>query len=164
MTSSSPHQAPMSANPSGAIHPTRFLLGWGVATVLLTRFAPLPIPELPEVPLRIVTVILTALGVGGLIWSQWSFWRVGTTAEHSEETRALVTNGPFRVSRNPIYVSLILIFAGLGLHYETVWALVLTIPVAWALHRWTVKPEERYLQKRFGDEYQAYRERVRRWL
>lgn len=154
----------MSANPSGAIHPTRFLLGWGAGTLLLTRFAPLPFPAVPELPLRIATVICTLLGAGGLLWAQWTFWRVGTTAEHSEETEILVTTGPFEVSRNPIYVSLLLIFAGLGLHYETAWALLLAVPVAWALHRWTVKPEERYLEQRFGEEYRRYREGVRRWL
>lgn len=154
----------MTDNPSGAIHPTRFLLGWLVASILLTRFAPLPFPSSPGLSLRIPTLLLTFLGVGGLLWSQWAFWRAGTTTEHVQETRVLITTGPFRLSRNPVYVSLLAMLVGIGLHYETLWGPILAGFVAWALRRWTVEPEERYLDERFGDAYRAYRSRVRRWL
>lgn len=150
-------------NPSGAVHPTRFLLGWGIASVLLTYLVPLGLPLDPTLR-EVLAKSLVAPGTLILLWSQVTFWRAGTTTEHRQETTTLVTSGPFRLSRNPIYVALVLLMIGIGFQFDTVWAILLALPVAAALRQLTVLPEERYLERRFGDTYQTYRRRVRRWV
>jgi len=153
----------MADNPSGAIHPTRFLLGWLVASLLLARFLPLPFPLADGVS-ELLGVAVLLPGAVLFPWSQLTLSRAGTSVDHDRETTALVTTGPFRVSRNPIYVGLLAILTGVGLCYQNLWALLLTVLVGWALRRWTVVPEERYLEERFGAEYEAYRDAVRRWM
>ncbi|OBH01950.1 hypothetical protein A5696_12750 [Mycobacterium sp. E2699] len=79
-------------------------------------------------------------------------------------TNAVLRSGPFRVSRNPLYLGLIALDAGLALLTPSVWAL-LFVPVGVAVLRWgAIGPEERYLAAKFGADYDAYRTSVRRWL
>ena len=79
-------------------------------------------------------------------------------------TNAIIEEGPFRVSRNPLYVGLLALYIGLALMAPTVWGLVL-FPAAVLLILWgAILPEERYLHERFGVAYEAYARRVRRWL
>ena len=75
-----------------------------------------------------------------------------------------VTSGPFARSRNPLYVGLLVLYLGLALLAPTLWGVVL-FPVAVLLVYWgAIHPEERFLHERFGAPYDAYRQRVRRWL
>jgi protein-S-isoprenylcysteine O-methyltransferase Ste14 len=79
-------------------------------------------------------------------------------------TRVILDRGPFRVSRNPLYLGLIALDVGLALLWPSGWALVL-VPLGVAGLRWgAIVPEERYLSTKFGAEYDDYRHRVRRWL
>jgi protein-S-isoprenylcysteine O-methyltransferase Ste14 len=79
-------------------------------------------------------------------------------------TRVVLDRGPFRLSRNPLYVGLIVLDVGLALLWPSVWALIF-VPVGIALLFWgAVAPEERYLEAKFGADYEDYRRRVRRWL
>jgi len=152
----------MSDNPSGAIHPTVFMALWVVSSFGLQSLWPLNLPELAlsEWSGRIVIV------VGGLlmVWAQIVFRRHGTTTDHSKPTTALITGGPFRFSRNPIYLALILIFTGLSLAYGNAWGLIMTVLFLIAIARFTIRPEEEYLAREFGADYSRYRRRVRRWL
>jgi protein-S-isoprenylcysteine O-methyltransferase Ste14 len=152
----------MSHNPSGAIHPTVFLLLWTIASFGLHYFWPISIPEwsLLELAGRIVMV----LGGVIMVWTQIVFRRHGTSTDHSRPTTALITEGPFRYSRNPIYVVLTGILTGLAMAYSNVWGLILVIPFVIALVRLTILREEAYLEKQFGGAYTHYRNSVRRWL
>ena len=79
-------------------------------------------------------------------------------------TTAVLQSGPFRVSRNPLYVGLVALDAGLALLAGSFWALVF-VPVGIVALLWgAIWPEERYLAGKFGDDYAAYQARVRRWL
>jgi protein-S-isoprenylcysteine O-methyltransferase Ste14 len=79
-------------------------------------------------------------------------------------TTTLIESGPIARSRNPLYVGLLVLSAGLALLAGSRWALV-ALPIEWALLRWgAVLPEERYLAAKFGTEYADYAGRVRRWL
>jgi len=102
-----------------------------------------------------------------VVWNGWALWLFGrqrTGLLPGQETRAIIKDGPFRVSRNPLYLGLLALYLGLALLASTVWGLVL-FPAAVALLRWgAIEPEERYLHDRFGAEYDDYRRRVRRWL
>ena len=79
-------------------------------------------------------------------------------------TTSVIDTGPFARSRNPLYVGLLALSAGLALLAGSLWALV-ALPLEWALLRWgAVLPEERYLAAKFGPAYADYTARVRRWL
>ena len=81
-----------------------------------------------------------------------------------QATHALIEEGPYRLSRNPLYVGMLALYLGLALLAPTLWGLVL-FPVAVLLVRWgAIRPEERFLHERFGTTYDDYTRRVRRWL
>lgn len=100
------------------------------------------------------------------IWNGWALWlmhRHRTALLPGGSTQVVIDSGPFAISRNPLYVGLIALYVGLAL-LASFWALVLA-PVGVALLWWgAVRPEEQYLTARFGDEYDDYCRRVRRWL
>lgn len=97
-------------------------------------------------------------------WALWLFGRQQTGLVPGQATSALIEEGPFRVSRNPLYVGLLALYLGLALLVPTFWGLVL-FPAAVLLLLWgAIRPEERYLQLRFGAPYDDYTRRVRRWL
>jgi len=121
-------------------------------------------------PLRTWAVTVT-LGVVLLAaFAVWNGWALVTMARHrtgllpGEETTALIDHGPVARSRNPLYVGLLVVSAGVALLAGSLWALV-ALPVEWALLHWgAVLPEERYLTAKFGSAYTDYAARVRRWL
>jgi protein-S-isoprenylcysteine O-methyltransferase Ste14 len=90
--------------------------------------------------------------------------RAGVNPEPHQPTAALVTPGPFRYTRNPIYLTFTLFFAGFALLTRNLWLLPLLLAVLVVMHYGVITREERYLARRFGDAYHAYCARVRRWL
>jgi len=104
------------------------------------------------------------LGVALMAWALRLFSASGTPVQTSRATNTVVTTGPYRFSRNPIYIGLSLIYAGIALGLALWWALVL-LPVLWIiLHFGVVRREEAYLEARFGEAYKSYRSRTRRYL
>lgn len=101
------------------------------------------------------------------VWNGWALLMIGahrTALLPGEPTTVVIDRGPFALSRNPLYVGLLVLSAGIGLLLASLWALV-ALPLEWALLRWgAVLPEERYLAEKFGTAYADYRHRVRRWL
>jgi protein-S-isoprenylcysteine O-methyltransferase Ste14 len=102
-----------------------------------------------------------------LAWNGWALWLFGrhrTGLLPGQVTYAVIEDGPYRLSRNPLYVGLLVLYLGLALLAPTFWGLVL-FPVAVMLVLWSaILPEERFLHERFGASYDEYAERVRRWL
>ncbi|QIM20399.1 isoprenylcysteine carboxylmethyltransferase family protein [Phycicoccus sp. HDW14] len=120
--------------------------------------------ELAPGPSRLVgTVLLVAFAV----WNGWALLLMGrhrTALLPGGATTTILDSGPFRVSRNPLYVGLVALDAALALLAGSTWALLL-VPVGVAALLWGANlPEERYLTTVFGQEYESYRARVRRWL
>lgn len=122
-------------------------------------------------PTALVPPALAPLGVGLVLLAvalfRFSLRRLraaGTSVRGSVPTTAIVRTGPYRLSRNPIYVSFVLLQLGIALWAGSVWVLATLLPAV-ALVAWVVVPrEERYLARRFGGEYAEYRRSVRRWL
>lgn len=107
---------------------------------------------------------LVVLFVGWNGWALWLFGRHQTGLLPGQATRALIEEGPYRLSRNPLYVGLLALYVGLALLAPTVWGLVLSPIAALLLHWGAVRPEERFLHERFGERYGEYTRRVPRWL
>jgi len=92
------------------------------------------------------------------------FRRAGTSPVPIQPTTALVAQGPYRFTRNPMYVGLAALYAGIALLVNSLWPLVLLPVVLIAIRWWVIAREEAYLERKFGDAYRAYTRRVRRWL
>jgi protein-S-isoprenylcysteine O-methyltransferase Ste14 len=115
--------------------------------------------------------MLSALGVVGLVaggllgaWGDLSMKRAGTSPFPWKPTKAIVDAGPYRFTRNPLYVAQALMHAGIAALGDSAWALAALVPVLVVVRYGVIKPEEEYLTRKFGDAYVAYTRRVRRWL
>lgn len=104
------------------------------------------------------------LGIGLMAGAIRRLALAGTPLRTSEAVTALVTGGLYRLSRNPIYLGLIANYTGLALLIGAPWALVLLIPVLIVLRFGVIAREERYLERKFGEDYRSYKIRVGRWL
>jgi protein-S-isoprenylcysteine O-methyltransferase Ste14 len=93
-----------------------------------------------------------------------NFLRAGTPLPTNKPTRALVTTGIRRWTRNPIYLGMFLVYGGIGIAAPSPWTLILTLPLAITIRYGVVAREEAYLERHFGDAYRDYKARVRRWL
>jgi protein-S-isoprenylcysteine O-methyltransferase Ste14 len=130
--------------------------------VLLDRRWPLPIAAGP------LTTIAGVFFVVG--WMALSFTSIGrfrrsaTSIVPHRPAGALVLSGPYHYTRNPMYVSLALLTIACGLFLATWWPIVLLVPTLAIVQQFVILPEERYLRRRFGPEYEAYTRRVRRWF
>jgi protein-S-isoprenylcysteine O-methyltransferase Ste14 len=139
------------------------MYGVAFAIVLVLRWLwPLPIAA-TAAPFWSGIAVLT-LGGALALWGQHVMRRAGTNVNPREPATALVTSGPFRRSRNPLYVALTLLYAGLTLAVNTLWGFAVLAPLLVLMHLGVVRREERYLEAKFGDEYRRYRETVRRYL
>ncbi len=105
-----------------------------------------------------------ALGLFLLAWTLVVFLRHHTTVNPYKAASHLVTHGPFRFSRNPIYVGDWCIYLGVMLLLQTWWPLAF-LPLVWLIIRFgVIRHEERHLEARFGDAYRQFKAQVRRWL
>ncbi len=92
------------------------------------------------------------------------FRRAGTPFDVRKPASALITEGPYRFSRNPSYVALTLLYLGIGILFNNGWILILVAPVFLVMDLWVVRREERHLEAKFGEEFLRYKAAVRRWL
>jgi protein-S-isoprenylcysteine O-methyltransferase Ste14 len=143
--------------------PPLLFAGMLVLGVILHFLVPLPL-ALPVVPARAIGV---AVLVGSAVLARWgerAMHRAGTNVRPDQPTTAVVSDGPFRYSRNPLYLATTGLYAALALLVPAVWPLLLLVPLLVILRWGIIAREERYLETKFGAEYGAYRSRVRRWL
>ena len=98
------------------------------------------------------------------LWSVVLMRRSGQSENPWMPTLSIVDRGPFRISRNPMYLQMVLVCIGFAIILGNVWILALTPLCAWLLKRLVILPEEIYLEQKFGDDYLRYKRRVRRWL
>lgn len=120
----------------------------------------IPTPLRYWIGLGIVAAALFGLGV----WSVVLFKRGGQSPNPWKPSPQLEERGPFRFTRNPMYLQMVLICLGLSVALMNWWLLILTPAVAWLLQRYAILPEEAYLEQQFGDAYLEYKSRVRRWI
>lgn len=132
--------------------------GWWLDRQLLAL--PLDLGE-AMVPLGWSAVVL---GLALFAWTMWTFVRHRTTVNPYAGASALCISGPFRFSRNPIYLGDWFVLLGVSLLLGTVWPLLFA-PLIWAMLRFgVIRHEEAHLEAKFGEDYRAYKTRVRRWI
>jgi protein-S-isoprenylcysteine O-methyltransferase Ste14 len=144
-----------------AFPPLIFALCLVVGTAVHVAF---PIRVLPLATSRIAGTILICVAGGTAFWARQVMTKDGTNIRPDKPALAIVASGPFRLTRNPMYVSLCLLQVGIALLIDGLMPLLLVIPLVLMLHFGVILREERYLEAKFGGRYVTYRSRVRRWL
>jgi protein-S-isoprenylcysteine O-methyltransferase Ste14 len=145
------------------IHPPLFFLSALLLGVVIDdRLRSLPVFDNDH--LRWLGVIPLVLGTALVASGRKRMIRHGTNVNPTQPTTAIVESGPFRFTRNPLYLGLTLLYVGLSLLLNTWWSLLLLVPVWLAMHFLVVRREETYLERKFGETYLTYRRRVRRYF
>ncbi|MEX0922274.1 MAG: isoprenylcysteine carboxylmethyltransferase family protein [Rhodovibrionaceae bacterium] len=108
----------------------------------------------------IVAGAILALGA----WPVLLFRRSGQSPKPWEPTPEILVRGPYRFTRNPMYLQMVLVCLGFAVLLWNLWILLLTPLCGWLLQIYAIAPEEAYLERTFGAPYLAYKRRVRRWI
>jgi protein-S-isoprenylcysteine O-methyltransferase Ste14 len=145
------------------IHPP---IAWGIAFVVGLAVDWLyPLPLVPaSVPRVWVGGLVFAVGFALAISAIVTMRRAGTRIETHRPTTTIVANGPYRFTRNPIYLGMFLGQTGLAIGFDTLWLLATLAPFCLVIRYGVIAREEAYLERRFGDVYLGYTSSVRRWL
>ena len=151
------------ADNPGVISPPPFIYAGALAAGLLAnrRFR---FPFLPRPLARTLGPLLILCGLAvGLLGSR-GLSRSGTNVDPYKPATTIVTGGPYRFTRNPIYVGFTLMYLGISAWANALLPILLLPLVQQLMRRGVIEREERYLERKFGDEYLRYKERVRRWI
>jgi len=123
--------------------------------------------RIPFLPRRVARILGWPLVGGGVALSGWAIRTMRaaeTTMRPDKPVSNLIQDGPFRYTRNPLYLSDAMIYAGIAVLRNSLWAIVLLPLAVLAIQREVMGREERYLERTFGEEYLVYKARVRRWI
>ena len=115
-------------------------------------------------PLAITGWVLVWLGFAVSLTGVLTFRLAGTTMFPFAPATTLVRHGPYRFTRNPMYLGATVTYVGFALVLNTIWPVILLPVVLWAMVRYVIRREEAYLERTFGAEYVEYKKNVRRWL
>jgi protein-S-isoprenylcysteine O-methyltransferase Ste14 len=138
--------------------PLVYLASLAIGTLL--QFA-MPLPFLPA-PLLGAGLIVVALAL--LSYSIAEFRAAGTPVPARKPTRVIVRTGPYRISRNPIYLAYSLLQLGIAIWANSLWLVATLLGAVGVIDFFVIPREERYLEHKFGAEYLDYKDSVRRWL
>ncbi len=142
--------------------PPLIYLGFLAAGAALEYLVPTDtLPEAVQFPLGIA---FSLIGAAIMPFVLPLFRKAGTPFDVRKPATALITGGAFRFSRDPAYLALTLLYAGIAIAADSIWVLGLLIPTVVIMHYGVIRPEERHLESRFGEEYLRYKRAVRRWL
>jgi protein-S-isoprenylcysteine O-methyltransferase Ste14 len=141
-------------------------LAWGLAVIAgLALNWLVPLPFLPaNVPAGPVGALVFVLALALFAWAIITISRAGSNVPTNRPTTTIVESGPYRFTRNPIYVAMFLALIGLAIAFDTLWLFITLVPFALVIRYGVVAREEAYLERKFGDVYRFYRSRVRRWV
>jgi protein-S-isoprenylcysteine O-methyltransferase Ste14 len=137
----------------------------GIAVLLMIGLHRLaPVKQIIHGPICFLGVVPFAVGLWFILWVNAIFRRVGTTIKPFEESAVLVVEGPFRVSRNPIYLGMLLALFGVAVLLGSLTPFLVVPVFAFLIDVRFVRAEEGILTKSFGRQFEDYMRRVRRWL
>jgi protein-S-isoprenylcysteine O-methyltransferase Ste14 len=144
------------------INPFVIYIGIGLLAALLQHFIPLPF--LPSLAARFIGVAFLVINLFFGLPALKKMFAARTSPNPNRPTTALVSSGPYRFTRNPMYIGLTLVFMGLLTYLQITWGLILLPLLVWLITVWVIRPEEQYLEWKFGGEYAEYKKHVRRWI
>jgi protein-S-isoprenylcysteine O-methyltransferase Ste14 len=148
---------------SGVVAPPPFIFLAGLAVGFALE-ALLPGSSVPDALAWILGGVLLLAGLALLFSFERAFTQKKTPANPWRPTTAIATDGPYRFTRNPAYLGMALVYVGIALCSHALWVL-LPLPLVLAIvDRGVIAREERYLERKFGQEYLDYKRRVRRWV
>jgi protein-S-isoprenylcysteine O-methyltransferase Ste14 len=141
-------------------------LAWGLAVIAgLALNWLVPLPLLPvDVSAGWLGAMVFVLALALFAWAIVTMTRAGSNVPTNRPTTTIVESGPFRFTRNPIYLGMFLGLVGLAITFDNLWLLMTLVPFALVIRYGVVAREEAYLDRKFGNVYRGYRSRVRRWL
>lgn len=137
-----------------------FLAGFGLDRVLPVDLLPADAPNF----VSFIQVGFAVLGMAICLWAFVTMARARTGIAPHQTVKQLVMHGPFRLSRNPIYVGLVAIYLSAVFKMNALWPLVMLPVSLWVLLKMVIEKEETFLEQKFGEAYIAYKNGVRRWL
>ncbi len=152
----------VSDTPGVMVPPPLLYAGAFLAVLVLRAVRPLPLFAHGGGLWPGLFLVVAALGFG--FWGRRQLLDAGTEVDPRRPTTTIVETGPFRFTRNPLYVGMAVVYLGLTLCANSFWGLILLVPLALVMHHGVILREERYLETKFGDVYRAYRARVRRYV
>ena len=109
-------------------------------------------------------IVFVVFAVGLIAWAARTMRQRNTAVRPWKPTTTIVEDGPFALTRNPIYLGFALVLVGIGLWTDKLAVLLMTVPAIAATNSWVIAREESYLKRKFGAPYEAYLARVRRWV
>ncbi|MFA5332841.1 MAG: isoprenylcysteine carboxylmethyltransferase family protein [Methanoregula sp.] len=123
-----------------------------------------PVPAFLSPPSTYFGFLIVGFGLVLALWSRSLFLKNATTLQLSEEPTVLVTSGPFRLSRNPVYLGMASVLLGVAVVLGTLITLAFPILFVMVIEFFIIPGEERMLEKLFGEPYREYKKSVRRWI
>lgn len=144
--------------------PPLIFLGFLAAATVLEAVFPFPVLAAHAFPRYLAGAALAAAGFIMIVLGMRRFQAAGTNVPPNLPTTALVVDGVYRRTRNPLYLGTTLVYLGLGVAAGSFWAIALVVPLLWVINTGVIAREERYLERKFGDAYRAYKAEVRRWV
>lgn len=150
--------------PESHLHVRPPLIYAGVFLLGLVLQVLIPLPAISRTYRPSLSGILTLAGILLLVGSLRKFWSAGTHARHTRPTTAVVMSGPYRFTRNPMYVGVLCLYLAFACWLGQLWPILLAPVLLALLTAWVIGPEEAFLARQFGTEYDSYRARVRRWV
>lgn len=149
-------------NPGVVAPPPLIYAGTLAAGLIVNKLAPVGFRPRALRKALGVPLILGGLFIG--ISGFRAMKRAGTNVDPREPTTTIVTEGPYRFTRNPLYVGMTLLYSGISSLSNALWPMLLLPGVLAVMRKGVIEREERYLERKFGDEYLRYKREVRRWL
>ena len=144
--------------------PPLIFLGFLAAATVLEAVVPLPVMAAHAFPRYLAGATLAVWGFVMIVMGTRRFQAAGTNIPPNLPTTALVVDGIYRRTRNPLYLGATLVYLGLSVVAGSFWAIGLVVPLLGVINTGVIAREERYLERKFGDAYRAYKARVRRWV
>lgn len=151
-------------NPGVVAPPPLIYLSGLIIGLIFNYFFPAEIGFLPRLAEIITGIVFVAIAGFTIIIALRAFSAVKTNVEPWKATTAIVSSSVYNFSRNPIYLAMTLLYLGAALLIDSLWVLLMIIPVLFLMTVGVIIREEKYLESKFGKEYLKYKKRVRRWF
>lgn len=152
-------------NPGVIAPPPLILLGGLLLGGIIHLFYPLYIFSAEYlIYSRIAGVLLIVFGLGIILTAHLKMKKARTNIEPWKPTNAILSDGIYSYSRNPVYLAMGFIFCGVGLIFNSVWFAPALVLVLIIIHFGVILREEKYLERKFGEEYSSYKKQARRWI